>query len=156
MVIETNRGHHLGRIIENGEPEPNTGIPGPISGCTYERILRAPCQGIFQTSKIIGDSIRKDDIVATVNNIPVNAGIDGIIRGLIRSGIPVAKGMKLGDIDPRGDISYCHTLSDKARAIGGAVLQAILKHIDLSGSIHSAAICSERSEHHAVATVRLS
>ena len=127
-VIETNRGHNLGRIITSGEAESNTGIPGSIRGYAEERVLRAPGDGIFKAHKQIGDFVKKDETLGFVDKAKVKAGIDGVVRGLIRSGSDVHKGLKLGDIDPRGEKSYCYTISDKARAIGGAVLEGILRH----------------------------
>jgi xanthine dehydrogenase accessory factor len=127
LVIETNRGHNLGRIISSGVAEPNTGIPGPIGGYAEERVLRAPCDGEFKARCAIGDQIKKGDTVATVAADTVQAKIDGVLRGLIRSSSRVHEGSKLGDIDPRGNVDYCHTISDKARAISGSVLEAILR-----------------------------
>ena len=127
-VIETNRGHNLGRIITSGAAEPNTGIPGSIQGYAEERVLRAPGDGLFNTQKQIGDSVDKDDILGSVAELKIKAGIDGIVRGLIRSGSNVKKGLKLGDIDPRGEKSYCYSISDKARAVAGSVLEGILRH----------------------------
>ena len=127
LVIETNRGHHLGRIITSGAAEPNTGIPGSIEGYAEERVLRAPGGGIFRAQKQIGDSVKKDEILGFVDEEKVIAGIEGVLRGLIRSGSRVSKGLKLGDIDPRGEAGYCYTISDKARAIAGSVLEAILR-----------------------------
>lgn len=127
MVIETNRGHNLGRIIISGEAEPNTGVPGSIQGFATERVLRAPSNGLFTAQQKIGDSIKRSDIIGDVDGKFVRAEIDGVIRGLLMSGIQVKKGHKLGDIDPRGDATYCTTISDKARSIGGAVLEAFLR-----------------------------
>jgi xanthine dehydrogenase accessory factor len=130
LIIETNRGHDLGRIIASGAAEPNTGIPGAIQGYAAERVLRAPISGIFEAQKQIGDSVKKDEILGLVSETKIIAGIDGVIRGLIRSGSNVTRGLKLGDIDPRGEKSYCYTISDKARAIGGSVLEGILRHFN--------------------------
>lgn len=127
FVIETNRGHHLGRIMTTGTAEPNTGIPGPIGGYAEERVVRAPCNGQFQASRAIGDRVKKGDLVGTVAAVEVQVKIDGVLRGLIRSGSQVQRGLKLGDVDPRGMVDYCHTISDKARAISGSVLEAILR-----------------------------
>ncbi len=127
FVIETNRGHNLGRVISSGAAEPNTGIPGPIGGYTEERVLRAPCDGKFKARCAIGDQVEKGDTVATVAADTVKAEIDGVLRGLIRSPSNVRRGLKVGDIDPRGNVDYCHTISDKARAISGSVLEAILR-----------------------------
>ena len=127
LVIETNRGHNLGRIISSGAAEPNTGIPGAIGGYAEERVLRAPCDGKFMARCAIGDQVKKGDTIATVEADKVRATIDGVLRGLIRSSSQVHRGLKLGDIDPRGNVDYCYTISDKARAISGSVLEAILR-----------------------------
>jgi xanthine dehydrogenase accessory factor len=127
LVIETNRGHNLGRIITTGEAEPNTGTPGAISGFTEERVLRAPSTGKFETDRNIGDFVNKDERLGSVAGFEVRACISGVLRGLIRPHSPVTQGLKIGDIDPRGEVSYCHTISDKARAIGGSVLEAVLR-----------------------------
>ena len=126
IVIETNRGHDLGRLILKGTAEPDTGIPGNIGGYTVERVLRTMKRGVFHPQKGIGDRVNKGLVVAVVDDFPVMAKISGIVRGLIREGVEVKKGMKVGDIDPRGKRESCFTISDKARAIGGGVLEAIL------------------------------
>lgn len=126
VVVETNRGHDLGRLISSGSAEANTGIPGDISGHTRERVLRSPIDGIFITDRQIGDLIRQGDLIGQVGSDPVAAKIAGIIRGLIRPGSHVKAGLKIGDIDPRGEVGYCGTISEKARSLGGAVLEAIL------------------------------
>lgn len=127
MVIETNRGHNLGRIITSGSAEADTGVPGDIGGYTQERVLRAPARGVFRTARAIGKPVKTGEVVGEVAGMEIRAAIDGVIRGLIRPDIEVTQGMKLGDIDPRGDRSYCYTISDKARAISGSVLEAILR-----------------------------
>jgi xanthine dehydrogenase accessory factor len=126
IVIETNRGHNLGRVILKGAAEPDTGIPGNIGGYTVERLLRTMKKGVFRPQKRIGDRVNKGSVVAVVDDFPVMAKISGIVRGLIRGGVEVKKGMKVGDIDPRGKREFCFTISDKARSIGGGVLEAIL------------------------------
>ena len=126
IVIETNRGHHLGKMILNGTAEPDTGIPGEIGGFTVERVLRTMKKGIFHSHKSIGDRVSKGSVVAVVDDFPVIAKISGMVRGLLRDGVEVRKGMKVGDIDPRGKRELCFTISDKARAIAGGVLEAIL------------------------------
>ncbi len=125
-VIETMRGHNLGRMILQGPAQPNTGIPGSISGFTIERVLRAPKDGIFMEVHHIGDLVKKGECVATVDGEPILSALDGVIRGLLPSHTPVFQGMKSGDVDPRGVIQNCETVSDKARAVGGGVLEAIL------------------------------
>ena len=127
LLIETNRGHNLGRIIENGAATANTGIPGAISGHTAQRVLRAPAAGAFKTDRVIGDLVKAGDVVGQVEGNPLVAEIDGILRGLIKPGTVIPRGLKIGDIDPRGDAQYCDTISDKARAIGGSVLEAIMR-----------------------------
>lgn len=129
-VIETQRGHDLGRCIYQGCAAKNTGIPGEIGGYTVERLLRAPCDGIFHPILAIGDIVKAGQTVAMVDNQPVTAQIDGIVRGLLQDNVPVKTGMKSGDIDPRGCYEHCFTVSDKARAVGGGVLEAIL-HLGL-------------------------
>ncbi len=125
-VIETNRGHSLGRVIENGQAEADTGVPGEIAGFTWERVLRAPAAGEFRGKKRIGDPVQKGEVVAEAGGEPVAAKIDGVLRGILRSGVRVTAGMKAGDVDPRGIREHCFTISDKARSIGGGVLEAIL------------------------------
>jgi xanthine dehydrogenase accessory factor len=126
IVVETNRGHDLGRLISSGSAEANTGIPGSIAGHSKERVLRAPADGVFITDRRIGDLVQSGDTIGQVGCITVSAQIGGILRGLIRPGRSVRKGLKIGDIDPRGEAAYCSTVSEKARALGGAVLEAIL------------------------------
>lgn len=125
-VIETMRGHYLGRAIYDGPTIPNTNIPGFIGGFAGERVMRAPDDGIFRQVKEIGDSVKSGDVTGTVNGKPMVATIDGVIRGLLPDNTPVFKGMKSGDVDPRGEAAYIHTTSDKASAVGGGVLEAIL------------------------------
>jgi len=127
MVIETNRGHNLGRIILNGCAEPNTGAPGNINGYTKKRVLRSPCSGIFKSSLTIGTLVKQNNVVGHVDRKPVVAQIDGVLRGQIRNNTMVTEHLKIGDIDPRGNRQHCTTISEKARAIGGSVLEAILR-----------------------------
>lgn len=130
LVIETNRGHNLGRIIKEGEAEPNTGIPGSIAGYTEERVIRASKDGNLIALKKIGDGVRANEKVGMIGKVEVRTRIAGVVRGLLRDGTEVWKGMKLGDIDPRGIKAHCYTISDKARTISGSVLQAILEHFN--------------------------
>lgn len=125
-VVETNRGHDLGRLILDGFAAANTGTPGIIAGETTRRVLRAPQSGVFETDASIADLVEVGQEVGHVSNVPVKAGLSGVIRGLIRPKTPVHKGLKIGDIDPRGMTSYCYTISEKARSIAGTVLEAIL------------------------------
>jgi xanthine dehydrogenase accessory factor len=131
VVIETNRGHNLGRVIREGIAEADTGNPGNIGGYTTERVMRAPSDGTFKTVKKIGDMVKAGDIVAYVGKEPVKAAIPGIVRGLLRDGTPVTKGLKAGDVDPRGNKEYCFTISDKGRTISGGVLEAIMAHFNI-------------------------
>lgn len=126
VVIETNRGHDLGRLITNGRAQANTGIPGTIAGYSKERVLRAPAEGTFTTGRSIGDPVARGELVGRVGTAEVSAEIDGILRGLIRPGSRVTAGLKIGDVDPRGEAGYCDTISEKARSLGGAVLEALL------------------------------
>jgi xanthine dehydrogenase accessory factor len=125
-VVETKRGHYLGRVIMEGTAAPDTGIPGPVMGYTQERVLRAPASGILRGRAEIGDRVEAGQAVAQVEGKSVVARIGGVIRGLLADGITVTEGMKVGDVDPRGVRDHCFTISDKALAIGGGVLEAIL------------------------------
>ncbi len=127
-AIETKRGHHLGRVYyEQGQsPIPNTGIPGMIAGCGAERVMHAPAAGIFHCVKQIGDAVTAGETVATVGGENVIAAIPGTLRGLLPEGFRTPKGMKCADVDPRCEKEHCFTVSDKARAIGGGALEAIL------------------------------
>ena len=130
VLIETQRGHDLARLIFEGETEPNTGIPGEIRGYSEERVLRTPREGIFKAHKRIGEQVNEGEVVATVGGIPVKPQISGVLRGILRDGTPVKERMKAGDIDPRGKEAYCYSISDKARSIAGAVLKTILMHFN--------------------------
>ena len=130
VVIETNRGHDLGRVIYDGPAEPDTGVPGVIAGAGAERVLRAPRAGMLRPIKEIGEMVEAGETVAWIEDEPVKAAIPGVLRGLLREGIVVQKGVKAGDVDPRGRRENCFTISDKARAIGGGVLEAILAHFN--------------------------
>lgn len=126
-VVETNRGHNLGRVVYRGAAEPDTGIPAPINGYTVERVLRASMTGVFAPVLDIGDHVAAGDVVARVNGQPVLARIAGILRGLVHEGVAVPAGRKVGDIDPRNVPEYCYTISDKANAIAGGVFEASLR-----------------------------
>lgn len=124
-VIETMRGHFLGKVIWKGSAIPNTGIPGEIGGYTTERLLRATADGVFEPAAQIGDQVTKGQVVAYSGGEAVTAQISGIIRGLLQPRVIVTKGMKCGDIDARCQVEHCFTISDKARSIGGGVLEVI-------------------------------
>ena len=128
-VVETKRGHNLGRVIWSGSAYPNTGVPGNIGGYTVERIIRATADGVFSAKVNIGDFVKAGDLLAYCDETPVYANIDGIVRGLLQDGVKVKKGMKSGDVDPRAEREYCFSVSDKASAIGGGVLEAIFSKI---------------------------
>ncbi len=138
-VVETNRGHNLGRVLWTGHAEEDTGRPAPVSGYTEERVLRVPQRGCFRALREIGDLVQPGEIVAQVDGHPIPAQIRGVLRGLLKDGITVDEGIKAGDIDPRGEREYCYLISDKARAIGGGVLEAILH------SVKGLALCSRAS-----------
>ena len=125
-VVESKRGHYLGQVIRKGQALPNTGVPGDIGGYTIERILRAPCVGLFKGNARIGQRVAAGDIVGYVDEVPVMARITGILRGLLHDQLLVDKDMKIGDVDPRCIPEHCFSISDKARAIGGGVLEGIL------------------------------
>ncbi|OPY70834.1 MAG: hypothetical protein A4E57_00149 [Syntrophorhabdaceae bacterium PtaU1.Bin034] len=128
-AVESNRGHGLGRAIYHGAAEPHTGMPGLTAGYSRERVLRSPHEGAVRHAKSIGDRVVKGDTVLYIDTTPVKAAIDGMVRGLIRE-IYVRADEKVGDVEPRDDISYCWTISDKARAIAGGVLEAIMHRLN--------------------------
>jgi len=125
-VIETNRGHRLGRVINDGSAAPDTGEPGLVGGKTRERVLRAPADGIIEHRSAIGERVERGQIVAMVANNPVVALTSGVLRGLVRPGVPVTAGLKIGDVDPRAERWHCFEVSEKSLAIAGGVLEAIL------------------------------
>ena len=131
-VVETMRGHDLGRLLTRGSAAPNTGVPGDVGGYTTQRIIRAGRDGIFRPVAHIGDTVSEGDVVATVEGQPMRCTISGVLRGILSDGTPVFRGMKAGDVDPRGKREYCDTVSDKALAVGGGVLEAVLA---LSGKL---------------------
>ena len=124
-VVETKRGHFLGRVIWDGSPAVNTGVPGIIGGYGKERVMHSPAAGTFYSPRAIGDIVHAGDIVAYVDDVPVTTAIDGCLRGLLANGIQVPEGFKCADVDPRGDASYINYISDKATAVGGGVLEAL-------------------------------
>ncbi|MBP6470017.1 MAG: EF2563 family selenium-dependent molybdenum hydroxylase system protein [Chloroflexi bacterium] len=131
-VIETMRGHWLGRVIWHGPALPNTGTPGIIGGKGAERVLRAPADGIVEWRLAIGDLVKSGEVIGAVAGQPVRAPFDGVIRGLIAPETAVTQSLKIGDIDARAEVAACFTISDKALAIGGGVLEAILAHLNQS------------------------
>lgn len=125
-VIETKRGHNIGRVIYSGTAAANTGIPGEVGGYSSERLIRASASGRFLPCKEIGEMVQKGEKVAVAGGTPVIASISGMIRGMLYPGLEVQKGMKVGDIDPRGREVDWRTISDKARSVAGGVLEAVL------------------------------
>lgn len=134
-VVETMRGHYLGRVIYDGSAQPNTSVPGLIGGFAGERVLRAPADGVFRCVRAIGDRVEAGDVAATVDGVPMVCTIGGILRGLLADGTPVHKGMKSGDVDPRCALDHCFCASDKALAVGGGVLEAILHFASKKGGM---------------------
>lgn len=153
LAIETMRGHNLARIIENGSPMKNTGVPGLIAGHGHDRVIHSPANGVIHNVHKIGDSVKKDEVIAVIdeesqcvaptsvgdnhmdvcgdNAVKVYASIDGILRGIIRDGFFVTEGLKIADIDPRlSEEENCFTISDKARSIGAAVVTAIMHKLN--------------------------
>ena len=126
-VVETQRGHDLGRVIVAGSATPNTGVPGEIGGYSLKRVLRTGSVGVFRQEMEIGTRVKPGDIVGTVGGVPVASEIDGILRGILATGVSVHPGMKCGDVDPRCETAHCYSVSDKARAVGGGALEAILR-----------------------------
>ena len=135
VVIETKRGHNLGRVIRSGSAVPNTGIPGIIGGYGKERVMHAKAEGILRNVASIGDIVEAGAVIAEIETengmVPVEASLSGLLRGLIRDGYPVTKGFKIVDIDPRKEeLQNCFTISDKARCIAGSVLEVICGELE--------------------------
>ena len=130
VVVETMRGHNLGRVYRHGQAAPDTGVPGEVGGESKRRLLRAPAEGKITPLHSIGDIVEAGEVIAEVGGAPLKAEISGVLRGLIYPQSRVTKGMKVGDIDPRGTREYCFTISDKARSIGGAVLEVICANLN--------------------------
>ncbi|MBK8905020.1 MAG: EF2563 family selenium-dependent molybdenum hydroxylase system protein [Anaerolineaceae bacterium] len=129
-VIETMRGHTLGRVIWQGAAIPNTGTPGIVAGKGAERVLRAPAEGKVDWRLEIGDLVSEGQLIGEVAGEPVIAPFAGVLRGLIAPGTAVSPGLKIGDLDARADVASCFTISEKALAVGGGVLEAILTHLN--------------------------
>lgn len=132
-VVETMRGHNLGRIIRSGSAMPDTGVPGMVGGYAAERVIHSACAGTFFGLHKIGDQVEQGEPIAEIRDgatcSPVPASISGLIRGMLRDGYPVPSGFKIADIDPRcGEYQNCFTISDKARCIGGSVLELVCSH----------------------------
>ena len=126
-VVETMRGHNLGRIIDEGAALPNTGVPGMVGGVSRERVIHSPAAGTIHNRAEIADLVEKGSIIAYVDDTPVKAAITGVLRGIIRDGYQVGKGMKIADIDPRTEEKQnCYSISDKARCIAGSVVEILL------------------------------
>ncbi len=135
VVIETKRGHNLGRVIRSGSAVPNTGIPGIIGGYGKERVMHAQAEGILRNAASIGDVVEARAVIAEIETengtVPVEASLSGLLRGLIRDGYPVTKGFKIADIDPRKEeLQNCFTISDNARCIAGSVLEVICGELE--------------------------
>ena len=133
VIVETKRGHNLGRIIRSGSAAPNSGVPGNIAGYSKERVLHAPCAGVLHVVHDIGSIVEKGETIATItdgsNQVPVKATLSGLIRGMIRDGFAVTEGFKIADIDPRKEeLANCFTISDKARCIAGSVLELVCRY----------------------------
>lgn len=134
VIVETKRGHNLGRVIRSGSAAPNSGVPGNIAGFSKERVLHAECAGVLHIVRDIGSVVEKDEVIANIEKkdgklVPVLASLTGIIRGMIREGFVVTKGFKIADIDPRQEeLANCFTISDKARCIAGSVLELVCRY----------------------------
>ena len=129
-VVETNRGHDLGRVLLNGRAEPDTGVPGLIAGVGSDRVLHAPVAGVVQNLKRIGDQVQAGEpvmaLIGAEGRVTLAAAVDGMLRGLIRPGFQAHAGLKVADVDPRGRREHCFTISDKGLAVAGGVLEAVL------------------------------
>ena len=125
-VIETRRGHTLGRVYWTGETAPDSGQPEGDP----RRVLRAPHDGRMVAHAKIGEHVEEGQLIAEIvdehTRTQVHSPFKGVLRGLLRDGMDVTRGLKLGDVDSRDDPALCRLVSDKALAIAGGVLEAIL------------------------------
>lgn len=125
-IVETNRGHYLGRVIWSGSASPNTGVPEAFRGQSHDRVLRSPTEGVFKSKREICEHLNPGDLIGEVNGQEIRATFKGVLRGLLHPGLNVTEGFKIGDLDPRNDPAFCRLVSDKALAVAGGVLEAIL------------------------------
>jgi len=130
-VIETRRGHHLGRILWQGRASPDTKVPEAVEGYAVDRVLRAPRSGVMQGLATLGSLVRQGEALLAIDGQQVVAPFDGALRGLLHDGVRVERGMKVGDLDPRRETRFCREVSDKALAVGGAALEAILSRPEM-------------------------
>jgi len=127
IVIETNRGHDLGRVIRDGAAEAHTGVPAEVAGFSHERVIRAPQAGTFTSGADLGQMVEKGEVIGVIDDaVQVKSGISGLLRGLVMDGAEVRGGQKIGDVDPRGDVIDHRTISDKGRSVAGGVLEAVM------------------------------
>jgi xanthine dehydrogenase accessory factor len=134
-VVETNRGHHMGRVLWRGSAEADTGVPERVAGHDADRVLRAPADGVLRSAASLGEVIGAGAVVAEVNGVQLTAPFRGALRGLVHDGVVVQRGDKVGDLDPRAEPSYCTQISDKALAVGGGVLEALLSQPEIRRSL---------------------
>ena len=137
-VVETRRGHRLGRVIWDGPAALDTGIPEAVDGYAVDRVLRAPSPGVMRGLREIGAVVRRGETLLAIDGVTVRAPFDGALRGLLHDGLRVETGTKVGDLDPRGDPRYCTDISDKALAVGGGVLEAVLSRAEIRRALGSA------------------
>jgi xanthine dehydrogenase accessory factor len=130
-IVETNRGHHMGRVIWERSAQSDTGVPEPVAGHAVDRVLRAPSTGTLKTLIPLGTLVHLGDTIASVDGDPLRAPFDGALRGLLHGGLEVKRGEKVGDLDPRGVLSYCYEISDKSLAVGGGVLEVLLSRPEI-------------------------
>ncbi len=130
-VVETQRGHHLGRVLWQGQAAPDSGVPEPVAGRDRDRVLRAPASGVLEGRVPLGSVVRAGEEIARVGGVPLLAPFAGTLRGLLHDGLEVSEGAKVGDIDPRGVPAYCREISDKSLAVGGGVLEALLSRPEI-------------------------
>jgi xanthine dehydrogenase accessory factor len=135
VVVETNRGHFMGRIYWSGSAEKDTGVPESVLNQQTERVLRASADGILCNVKQIGALVEKGEVITSIAGAPIVANFSGVLRGIMHDGLQVTKNMKIGDLDPRGDPRYCHLVSDKALAVGGGILEAILTRAEFKAKM---------------------
>jgi xanthine dehydrogenase accessory factor len=130
-VVETQRGHHMGRVYWRGSAMPDSRVPEPVFGYDVDRVIRSPAEGVLHALVPLGEVVRRGRVLARVEDTPVPAPFDGALRGMIHDGLPVWRGDKIGDLDPRKEPAFCREISDKSLAVGGGVLEALLSQTEI-------------------------
>ena len=125
VAIETSWGVDLGRMVTKGATLPLHGEPHPLAGHGRDRYVYSPIKGTFHTRAAIGETVQAGMLIAYVGDTPLYAPLDGLIRGLTRDGVPVTPGVKVIEIDPRGEGAIVAGIGERPARIADGVLRAV-------------------------------